>query len=167
MSQRLHTHPSIYHPHCIMFFSQYFSFPCQYHSTIAPYSSIHLPPTLYNVFLPVLQFPLSVLFHHCSIFVNQSINHWCYINLTPLSVIKQHTHKTPQIPNRSLNINTLAVHLQFSPVIVWQRIPELVKRLTEGWMPEFGFRKRYLSLYHDHPIACSWTACLLYRGVFS
>ena len=22
----LHTHPSIYHPHCIMFFSQYFSF---------------------------------------------------------------------------------------------------------------------------------------------
>ena len=40
---------------------------CQYHSTIAPYSSIHLPPTLYNVFLPVLQFPLSVSFHHCSI----------------------------------------------------------------------------------------------------
>ena len=34
----LHTHPSIYHPHCIMFFSQYFSFPCQYHSTIAPHS---------------------------------------------------------------------------------------------------------------------------------
>ena len=31
-------------------------FPCQYHSTIAPYSFIHLPPTLYNVFLPVLQF---------------------------------------------------------------------------------------------------------------
>ena len=32
----LHAHPSIYHPRCIMFFSQYFSFPCQYHSTIAP-----------------------------------------------------------------------------------------------------------------------------------
>jgi len=31
-------------------------FPCQYHSTIAPYSSIHLPPTLYNVFLTILQF---------------------------------------------------------------------------------------------------------------
>ena len=29
--------------------------PCQNHSTIAPYSFIHLPPTLYNVFLPVLQ----------------------------------------------------------------------------------------------------------------
>ena len=41
-------------------------FPCQYYSTIAPYSSIHLPPTLYNVFLPAFQFPLSVSFHHCS-----------------------------------------------------------------------------------------------------
>jgi hypothetical protein len=50
----LHTHSSIYHRRCIMFFSQYFSFPCQYHSTIAPYSFIHLPPTLRNVFLPVL-----------------------------------------------------------------------------------------------------------------
>ena len=55
-----------------MFFSQYFSFPCQYHSTIAPYSFIHLPPTLYNVFLPVLQFPLSVSFHHCSILIHSS-----------------------------------------------------------------------------------------------
>ena len=42
----VHTHPSIYHPRSRMFFSQYFSFPCQYHSTIAPYLSIHLPPTL-------------------------------------------------------------------------------------------------------------------------
>jgi hypothetical protein len=41
--------------------------PCQYHSTNAPYSFIHLPPTLYNVSLPVLQFPLSVSFHQCSI----------------------------------------------------------------------------------------------------
>src|SRR5215470_11311622 len=56
----LHTHSFIYHRLCIMFFSQYSSFPCQYHSTNAPYSFIHLPPTLYNVFLPVLQFPLSV-----------------------------------------------------------------------------------------------------------
>ena len=37
-------------------------FPCQYHSTIAPYSFIPLPPTLYNVFLPVLQFsPVSII----------------------------------------------------------------------------------------------------------
>ena len=66
----LHTHSSIFHPHSIMFFSQYFSFPCQYFSHISPYSSIHLPPTLYNVFLPVLQFPLSVSFHHCSILIH-------------------------------------------------------------------------------------------------
>ena len=89
----LHTHSFIYHPHCIMFFSQYFSFllsvsfhncsilihlatnkivygfslstsafPCQYHSTISPYSFIHLPPILYKVFLPVLQFsPVSII----------------------------------------------------------------------------------------------------------
>jgi len=51
----------------IMFLSQYFSFPCQYHSTNDPYPFIHLPPTLYNVSLPILQFPLSVPFHQCSI----------------------------------------------------------------------------------------------------
>jgi hypothetical protein len=33
-------------------------FPCQYHCTHVPYSFIHLPPTLFNVFLPVLQFSL-------------------------------------------------------------------------------------------------------------
>ena len=89
----LHIHPFIYHQSCIMFFSQYFSFPlsvsfhhysilthwsttqsvwcfspsnsefpCQYHSTIAPYSLIDLPPTLYNFFLPVLKFsPVSII----------------------------------------------------------------------------------------------------------
>jgi hypothetical protein len=55
-------HSFIYHRSCIMLFSQYFSFPCQYHSTNAPYSLIHLPPTLYNVSLPVLQFsPVSII----------------------------------------------------------------------------------------------------------
>jgi hypothetical protein len=57
-------------------FLQYFSFPCQYHSTNAPYSFIHLPPTLYNVSLPVLQFPLSVSFHQYSILI--------FINMLPL-----------------------------------------------------------------------------------
>ena len=52
----------IYHQRCIMFFSQNLSFPCQYHSTIAPYSFIHLPPMLCNVFLPALQFsPVSII----------------------------------------------------------------------------------------------------------
>jgi hypothetical protein len=37
-------------------------FTCQYLSTIAQYSFIHLPPTLYNVFLPALQFsPVSII----------------------------------------------------------------------------------------------------------
>ena len=37
-------------------------FPCQYHSTNAPYPFIHLPPTLYNVSLLVLQFsPVSTI----------------------------------------------------------------------------------------------------------
>ena len=33
----LHTHPSIYHPRCTMFFSQHFSFPCHNHSINALY----------------------------------------------------------------------------------------------------------------------------------
>ena len=41
----LHTHSSIYNPRCIMFFSQYFSF------------------------------PLSVPFHHCSILIHPSTTH--------------------------------------------------------------------------------------------
>jgi len=56
----LHTHSSIYLRRCIMFLSQHFNFPCQYHSTNSPYSFIHLPQTLYNVLLPVLQFLPSV-----------------------------------------------------------------------------------------------------------
>ena len=50
-------------------------FPCQYHSTNAPYLFTHLPSTLYNVFLPVLQFSLSVSFHHCSIHIHPSTTH--------------------------------------------------------------------------------------------
>jgi hypothetical protein len=63
------TRQSVGPSQCDRSLQQYFGFPCQYHSTIAPYSFIHLPPTLYNVFLPVLQFPLSVSFHHCSILI--------------------------------------------------------------------------------------------------
>ena len=67
-----HTHSFIYHRLCILFFSQYFSFPCQFHSTNAPYSFIHLPPTLYTVFLPVLQFPLSVSFYQRPTLIHSS-----------------------------------------------------------------------------------------------
>jgi len=114
----LHTHSFIYHPRCIMFFSQYFSFPCQYHSTIAPYPSIHLPPTLYNVSLPVLQcfpvsiippllhnhsstyhphyfsFLLSVSFHHRSILIHPPTTHTT--SVSPVSTIPPllHTHSS-------------------------------------------------------------------------
>src|SRR5215468_10518262 len=97
----LHTHSSIHHRRCIMFFSQYFSFPCQYHSTNAPYSFIHLPPTLYTVFLPVLQFSLSVSFHQCSILIHSSITDavYCFSPSTsvfPASIIPPmlHTHSS-------------------------------------------------------------------------
>src|SRR5215470_5789431 len=82
-----------------MFFSQYSSFPCQYHSTNAPYSFIHLPPTLYNVFLPVLQFPLSVSFHRCSILIHSCTTDAvkCFspsTSVSPVSIIPPmlHTH---------------------------------------------------------------------------
>jgi hypothetical protein len=42
----LHTHSSIYHPHCIMFFSQYFSFPPSvsfHHCSILIFLYIFLP----------------------------------------------------------------------------------------------------------------------------
>jgi len=63
----LHTHSLFYHPHCIMFFSQHFSFPLSvsfHHCSILIHSAT---TTLYNDFLPVLQFPLSVSFQYCSI----------------------------------------------------------------------------------------------------
>ena len=56
----LHTHSFIYHTRCITFLSQYFSFPLSvsFHHC----SFIHLPHTLYNVFLPVLQIsPVSII----------------------------------------------------------------------------------------------------------
>jgi hypothetical protein len=82
----LHTHLFIHHRRCIMFFSQYFNFPCQYNSTNAPYSFIHLPPTLYYVFLPVLHFPLSASLHQCSLLIR--------ITVSSMSVVKWHKFDT-------------------------------------------------------------------------
>ena len=88
----LHTHSFIYHRRCKMFFSQHFSFHCQYHSTNAPYSFIHLPPTLYRVFLPALPFPLPVPFHQFSILIHSTTRDaiWCFSTSTlvsPVSII--------------------------------------------------------------------------------
>ena len=74
------------------------AFQCQYHSTIAPYSFIHLPPTLYNAFLPVLQFsPVSII---------------------PLLL---HTHPFIHLPPTLYNV--FLPLLQFSPVSI---IPPLL-----------------------------------------
>jgi hypothetical protein len=73
--------------------------PCHYHSTNAPYSFIHLPPTLYNVFLPVLQFPLSVSFYQCSIPIHSSTTDTVYCfspstSVSPVTIVLPllHTH---------------------------------------------------------------------------
>ena len=82
--------------HTVLCFSPNSSvFPCQYHSTIAPYSFIHLPPTLYNVFLPVPQFsPVSIippLLHtHSFIYHPHSIMFFSQYFSFPLSVSFHH-----------------------------------------------------------------------------
>ena len=95
----LHTYSFIYHRRYMMFFSQYFSFHCHNRSTNAPYSFIQLPPTLYDVFLLILQFPLSVSFHQCSILIHSTTTDaiWCFspsTSVSPVSIIPPifHTH---------------------------------------------------------------------------
>ena len=62
----LHTHPSIYHPHNIIFSSHHFSFPCH---TIPPL--LHTHPSIYHprcimFFSQHFSFPQSLPFHRCS-----------------------------------------------------------------------------------------------------
>ena len=97
----LHPHSFIYHQRCVMYFSQHFSFPCQYHSTKAPHSIIHLPPKLYNVFLPALHFPLSISLHQCSILNHSSTTNavQCFSpsnSVSPVNIIPPmlHTHSS-------------------------------------------------------------------------
>jgi hypothetical protein len=66
------------------------AFPCQYNSTYAPYSFIHLPPTLYNVSLPVLQFsPVSII--PPMLHTHSFICHRCCIILPIDSVVREQT----------------------------------------------------------------------------
>jgi uncharacterized membrane protein (DUF485 family) len=71
----LHTHSFIYHPCCILFFSQYFSFPLSvsFHHC---YIHIHSSTTHTILFFSqYFSFPLSVSFHHCSIHIHSSTTH--------------------------------------------------------------------------------------------
>ena len=76
-------------------FSRFFGFPCYYQSTIAPYSFIHLPPTMYTVFLPVLRFsPVStippLLHTHSFIYHPHYITFFSQYFSFPLSVSFHH-----------------------------------------------------------------------------
>jgi len=101
----IHIHPHT--THNVWSFSPSTSgFSCQYHSTISQYSFIHLPPTLYNVFLPGIQFSLSVSFHHCSIPIHPPSTHTImffsqYFSIPPVSNIPPlfHTHKSTCHPH--------------------------------------------------------------------
>ena len=70
-------------------------FPCQDHSTIAQCSSIHQSPTMYNVFLPTLQFsPVStippLLHTHPSFYHQRCIMFFSQYFSFPLSVSFHH-----------------------------------------------------------------------------
>ena len=103
-----------------MFFSQYFSFPCQYHSTTAPYSFIHLPPTPYNVFLPVLQFShvsiiLPLLRTHSS--TTDAVKCFSPVSITPSMLHYQLPHLTLLIrtSGESLEHGTTSTLLLYPP----------------------------------------------------
>jgi hypothetical protein len=76
--------------HWNMFPSEYFSFPCQHDSTIAPCSFIHLLPKLYDVSLPVRQFsPVSII--PSPLHTQSFIYHRRYTTLAGDSIVKQRT----------------------------------------------------------------------------
>ena len=86
----LHTHSSIYHPRCIIFFSQYFSF------------------------------PLSVSFHHCSILNHPSTNHTLYCFSPSTSVFLSLYHSIPVLFITVTCCNATPCHLsQVHTAPVW------------------------------------------------
>jgi hypothetical protein len=101
----------------------------QYHSTIAPYSSIHLPPTLYNVSLPVLQFPLSVSFHHCSILIHPSKTHAVYCFYPSTSVC------------------TLSFHQRSILILNYKLLLETHKRSQSGNLPNWNTVSEFRELW--------------------
>ena len=95
----VHMRSLSYDRRCKRYFLSTLDFPYQYYSTIAQYSFIHLTHTLYKVFLPVLQFSLSVSLNHCSILIHSSTTHAEYVSLPvlhfyPVNIIPPflHTH---------------------------------------------------------------------------
>jgi len=71
----LHTHSFISHTAVQCFSPSTSVFPCQYHSTIAPYPFIHQPHRCTMFFSQHFSFPLSVSFHHSSTPIHSSTTH--------------------------------------------------------------------------------------------
>jgi len=123
-------------------FSKYLSFPCQYHSTNAPYSFIHLPPTLYNVFLPALRFPLSVSFHQSSILIHSPTTQAakCFspsTSVSPVSIIPPMLHTHSSIYHQSC--------IMFSPSTSVSPVSTIPPMLHT-----------HLFIYHPRCIMFSW-----------
>ena len=102
-------------------------FPCHYHSTIAPYPFIHLPPTLYNVFPSVLQFsPVSIippLLHtHSFIYHPLCIMFFSQYFSFPLSVSFHHcsTPTTDAIPTQQLTTPVNTTLINTKSIITWR-----------------------------------------------
>jgi hypothetical protein len=102
-------------------------FPCQYHSTIAPHSFIHLPPTLYNVSLPVLQFsPVSITppllnthpstYHpRCIMFLSQ---HFRF----PLSVTLHHCSILIHLSHKLNSLSKCKLHCKLHKQPLWSKV---------------------------------------------
>ena len=132
-------------------------FPYQYHSTIALYSLIHLPPTLYSVFLPVLQFSLSVPLHHCSQIIHPSTNHFekCFspsLSVFPISIIPPLLHTHSFLLPSTLYNDFLPV-LQSSLVSI---IPPLLHTHPSIYHPRC---KMFFSQYFSFPLSVSFHHC--------
>ena len=119
-----------FRPICSMYIYIYiYTYIHTYYSTIAPHSFIHLPPTLYNVFLPVLQFsPVSII---------------------PPLLHTQSIHLPPTLCNVFLLV------LQFSPV---STIPPMLHTHSFNYHPRYiMFLSQYFSFplsvsFHQYSI---------------
>jgi len=151
----LHSHSSIYHPRCM--FSPCSVFPCQYHSTIAPYSFIHLPPTLYNVFLPVFQFSLSVSFHHSSILIHPPTTH-AVKSFSPSTLVFPCQYQSTIAPYSFIHLaptlyDVFLLVLQFSPVSI---IPPLLPTYSSTYHPRCI---TFFCQYFSFPLSVSFHHC--------
>ena len=131
--------------------------PCQYHSTIAPYSFIHIPPMLYTVFSQYFSFPLSVSFHHCSILIHSSTTHtvYCFSLSTSFFPCQYHSTIAPysfiHLPPTLYTV-FLPV-LQFSPVSI---IPPLLHTHSFIYHPRCIM---FFSQYFSFPLSVSFHYC--------